>query len=136
MQKIFLDTNVLLDLLLERWIDSLYAKSLFSASLQKKIIGVFSVISVATLLYMLQKNKILQINEKITLLLDVFDVFAIDESMIRLSFETWFSDGEDALQHVSAKKSWCYCIITNDKKWFINASIPVYTPKHYLDAYL
>lgn len=136
MSKVFFDTNVLLDLLLERWIDSLYAKSLFSAVIQKKIVGNFSIMSITTIIYLLQKNRIPSIADKITLLLKVFNSIPCDSSIVSLALTKWFIDLEDAIQYCSALNVWCTSIITNDKKWFVNASLPVYTPQQYIDKYL
>jgi predicted nucleic acid-binding protein len=136
MDLVLFDTNIIIDLFLDRNEDALYANALFSALEWWKMKWAITAISVSTVIYMLQKKQNTNLHEKITYILDLFLIISIDENSIREALIQWFGDLEDAIQFVWAKRHHCTSIISNDKRWFVNSSLPVYTSKQYLDMHL
>ena len=134
-KRIFLDTNVMLDFLGERipFYDAI-AKILSLSENNESIIMV-SPISYATVSYFLSKaegNKIA--NEKLRKFKVISSVCKIDEQTIEKGLNSDFLDFEDALQFYNAVESNCDMILTRNAKDFKKATIPVMSPKEYLNS--
>lgn len=134
-KRLFLDTNVILDLLGER--DPFYDAIAKLATLaDKKILTiVVSPISFATLNYFLSKFESSQIaREKLRKFKIICEVCKLDEPIIEKGLNSSFTDFEDALQYFSAVDSDCEILITRNGKDFKNALIPVMTADEYLQS--
>jgi predicted nucleic acid-binding protein len=133
--RLFLDTNVVLDLLGER--KPFYESIAKIATLADKgqITLVVSALSYSTVNYILMKH---ENREKVIGKLQKFKVISeicsIDEVIIEKSLNSKFKDFEDALQYFSALKNGCNIIITRNVKDFKESEIPVMTPAEYLTS--
>jgi len=130
MKKIFVDTNILIDLIAERKPFSKHAIEIFEQASENKIKLFASSHSIATTYYMLKKH----IDEKdlrviILELLDFVTVVAIDETIIKSGLRTKHKDYEDALQILAARTvDKIFCIVTRNIKDFKSSEIPVFSP--------
>jgi len=135
MKKVFIDTNIILDLLGERkpFYDS--AAKIATLADQKKIILVVSPISFATISYVLAKfeNNLTVIN-KLRKFKIICEICIIDESIIEKGLNFTFKDFEDALQYFSAIDANCEIIITRNGKDFKKSLIPVMSPDEFLNS--
>ena len=61
------------------------------------------------------------------------EAFLWNDKILTLSLASNFPDFEDAIQYYTALENEIECIITRNKKDFINASIPLLTAKEYLE---
>lgn len=135
MKKIFLDTNVILDLLAERnpFYDSI-AKIATLAD-QKKISLIVSPLSFTTVDYVLNKfepsESVLGKMRKFTIICKICDV---NEETIEKGLNSGFKDFEDAVQYYTAVQSDCNVIITRNGKDFKNSTIPIMTADEYLSS--
>lgn len=126
MQKIFLDTNIVIDFLGER--ESFYkpAARLMTLSDKKKIQLFTSPLTIATAYYILakyeSKSSVLDKIRKFKLLCRTS---VMDDEVIEKSIHSAFSDFEDTLQYYSALASGCNLVITRNENDFKNALIPV-----------
>ena len=132
-KRLFLDTNVILDLLGER--DPFYDSIAKVASLADKeeLTLVVSPISFATLNYFISKfesSKIAQ--EKLRKFKIICEIGRLDEHIIEKGLNSDFNDFEDALQYFSAIDSDCDIIITRNGKDFKKSLLPVMTADEYL----
>ncbi len=131
--RLFLDTNVVLDLLGER--KPFYESIAKIATLADKgqITLVVSALSYSTVNYILMKY---ENREKVIGKLQKFKVISeicsLDEVINEKSLNSKFKDFEDALQYFSALKNGCNIIITRNVKDFKESEIPVMTPAEYL----
>jgi predicted nucleic acid-binding protein len=131
--RLFLDTNVVLDLLGER--KPFYESIAKIATLADKeqITLVVSALSYSTVNYILMKH---ENREKVIGKLQKFKVISeicsLDEVIIEKGLNSKFKDFEDALQYFSALKNGCNIIITRNVKDFKESEIPVMTPAEYL----
>ena len=135
MNRIFLDTNVILDLLGERipFFDSI-AKVATLAD-QQKIIIVVSPLSFTTIDYVLNKFESSEsVLNKLRKFKIICEVWEVDEMTIEKSLNSSFKDFEDAVQYYSALQSNCSIIITRNGKDFKNSSIPIMTAEEYLSS--
>ena len=135
MSSLFLDTNVLLDLLGERvpFFDSI-AKVATLAD-QKKLSIVVSPLSFTTIDYVLNKYETSEsVLNKLRKFKIICEVCVVNEETISKALTSSFKDFEDAVQYFTALQSNCSIIITRNGKDFKNSTIPVMTAEEYLSS--
>ena len=135
MIRLFLDTNVVLDLLGERipFFDSI-AKVATLAD-QKKITLVVSPLSFTTIDYVLNKFETSEsVLNKLRKFKIICEVCEVDEKTIEKGLNSGFKDFEDAVQYFTALQSNCSIIITRNGKDFKSATIPIMTAEEYLSS--
>lgn len=130
MKRIFVDTNILIDLIAERKPFSKQAIEIFEQATVNKIKLYASSHSIATTYYMLKKyvdEK--ELREILLQLLDFVTVVGIDEAIIKSGLRTKHRDYEDALQILAAGNvDKIYCIVTRNIKDFKTSEVPVFSP--------
>lgn len=135
MQKVFLDTNIVLDFLGERaeFYDSV-AKILTLAD--KKKVNVFtSPTSIGNTFYVLAKYENSKVAlEKIRKFKLLCSISIMDEEVVEKAINSDFKDFEDAMQYYSAISANCDLIITRNEKDFKNSMIPVMNAESYLQT--
>jgi len=129
MKKVFLDTNIVLDLLAQR--DPFYndAAQLFSLGDRKKADLYVSALTFANTNYILTQSlspeDTRQILRKLKLLVHVL---SLDEKVIGLALnDNDFFDYEDSLQYFTALQNAMDIIVTRNLKDFQKAKLPVLT---------
>ena len=135
MQRIFLDTNVVIDFLGERkpFYESV-AKILTLAD-NKKIKIFTSPTTIATTYYILNRLDSSKIAlEKIRKFKLLCDISVMDNEVIDKAIISNFKDFEDALQYFSAIATNCDLIITRNEKDFKSALIPILNCESYLQT--
>ncbi len=135
MQKVFLDTNIIIDFLGER--EGFYkaAAKVMTLADQKKIKIYVSPISISTVFYLLSKFENSKTAlEKIRKFKVLSSISIMDDKAVEKAINSDFKDFEDALQYFSAIASACDLIITRNEKDFRNAMIPVMNAESYLET--
>ncbi len=133
MKKLYIDTNIVLDLLAKR--DKFYksAAILFSLADNTKIQLAVSSLTFANTYYILSKElkqgKVKEILRKFKLLVKILPM---NEKIIELSLNSEFNDFEDAIQYYTASVHKYEIIITRNLKDFKHSKIPVMTADQYL----
>ena len=133
MQKIFLDTNIILDFLGER--EGFYEASakIMTLADKKKIQVYTSPSSISNVFYVLAKYENSKIAlEKIRKFKLLCSMSVMDDEVVEKAIHSNFKDFEDAMQYFSALASNCNIIITRNEKDFKNAMIPVMNAESYL----
>jgi len=136
MKKVFVDTNVLVDLLANRkpWIKE--AQELITAARGNQFYLYFSALTIANLHYVVLRK--LPRNEANNILQDVRKVgtvISLDASSVDAALnDIQFSDYEDALQYFSALQSGMDVIITRNLKHFKHSRIPCMTAGEFLSS--
>lgn len=132
-KKLFLDTNIVIDLLGER--EQFYESAAKIVTLADKgLISIFvSALTYSTTFYLLQKFQDKEIvKEKIRRFKIIAETVDLTDKIIDKGLTSKFSDFEDALQYYCAIKKNCEIIITRNVKDFKEANIPVLSPNEYL----
>jgi predicted nucleic acid-binding protein len=129
-KRIFIDTNILVDLIADRKPYSKYAIRLFKKAEQKKIKLFTSSHSIATTHYLLKKyvgeEQLRQIILHIT---DIVTIVAADQDVIRKALRSNHKDFEDAVQiNCASSIDKLACIVTRNIKDFKNSEIEVIPP--------
>ncbi len=134
-EKLFLDTNVVIDLLGER--EPFYHSIAKIATLadKGKIQMYVSVFTYSTIYYILAKleNKEI-VKDKIRKFKVIAETVDLTDKIVNKGLTSYFPDFEDALQYFCAVEMDCNIIITRNGKDFKNSVIPVLTPDEYLNS--
>lgn len=134
-EKLFLDTNVVIDLLGER--ATFYVSAAKIATLADKgIVEIYvSALTYSTIYYILARFENPEIvKEKIGKLKVIAETCDLTDKIIDKGLLSKFSDYEDSLQYYSAAEMNCNIIITRNGKDFKESDIPVMTPDEYLNS--
>ena len=133
MEKLLVDTNIILDLLARR--EGFYkdAQLLFTLADQKKVALCISALSVANVNYILTKVHGKDTARKILIQFKVLvEVLPFDDKITELALASDFADFEDAIQYYTALENGLNIIITRNKKDFKNSALPVLTAREYI----
>ncbi|MBR3648795.1 MAG: PIN domain-containing protein [Victivallales bacterium] len=136
MRKIFIDTNILLDVILHRADFYQQAAAIWADCESRKVQGYVSAISLNNMHYIMRKMVAPDVAlEYVRLVLNVFSIVPLDESILRLAVDLPQKDFEDAIQTFSAVQIKADCIVTRDKSHFSNHYMPVISPIEYVDFF-
>jgi predicted nucleic acid-binding protein len=130
MKKVFVDTNILVDLIADRKPYSKFALELFTKAEEKKIKLFCSTHSIATTHYLLKKyidEK--ELREILYDLMDFVHVISVDLDVIKKGLRSKHKDFEDAIQILCASSiEKMDCIVTRNIKDFRDSEIQVFSP--------
>lgn len=136
MRKLFVDTNIVIDLLSRR--EPFYdeAAALFSLADKKQIELAVSSLTIANtsyaLLRQINSNKAKSILRKLRL---IVKILPLDDKIVGLALnDENFSDFEDGLQYFTAIENGQDLIITRNLKDFKNSKLPVLTANQFIET--
>ncbi|MGA2298740.1 MAG: PIN domain-containing protein [FCB group bacterium] len=134
MDKVLIDTDVILDFFFDRQPFSEHAAKIFSLCELKQIQGYITPVILSNVYYILKQTaKHEKVIEKLSQLLTITDILIIDKDVISRALLSKFKDFEDALQNYAAEKSGkINVILTRNTKDYKNSEIGVMTPENYL----
>ena len=131
--KVFIDTNVLLDVSLERKDFYTDSAKVLSLAAFKEIEGCITATTTTDLFYIIRKHyNIQKAKTDLKNYLTFLNILPVNENVIRLALTSDFKDFEDAVQYFSCSIFDCTCIVTRNVGDFKEAKLPVYTPKEFL----
>jgi predicted nucleic acid-binding protein len=136
MEKILIDTDVILDFFFDRHPFSEFAAKIFSLCELKEIQGFVTPVIYSNVYYLLRQTaKHEKVIEKLNQLLTITDVLMMDKEVVVRALNSKFYDFEDALQNYSAVNlGKIDSILTRNIKDFKNSELGVMTPENYLKA--
>ena len=135
MDRILVDTNIVLDLLAKRKEFIVEAQELFTLSDKNEVKLYVSSLTFANTYYILSQKMKLNDARKILRQFKVLvEVLPMDDKIIDLSLESDFKDFEDAIQYHTAIENGISIIITRNLKDFKTSRIPVLTAKNYIET--
>lgn len=135
--RIFVDTNVLLDVLTER--KPFYEKAAVIWSLVEDglVEGTISAISVNNVFYIAKKlNGLEYAQGLVDKILKDFRIIALDYEILKLSRTIPGRDYEDLIQYFSAIKSESLYLITRNKSDFPETGIDLVTPEEFCNKFI
>lgn len=134
MNKLLVDTNVILDLLAKREPFDVESRQLFSLADTNVVELVVSSLSLVNTQYIL--SDLMKIKESRTIIRKfkvLVSTFELNDKIIELALNDHnFKDFEDGIQYYTALESQCELIITRNLNDFKKSAIPVFSPKEYL----
>ena len=134
MRGVFVDTNVVIDLLDKReplWKD---AAALFTMAYNGQVELYISSLTYATASYLLRKHGKEGTRALLGNLRELSKVTAVGETEVDLAMASAFDDYEDALQYFSAANAKVEAIVTRNKKDFHASGLPVMSPEEFVKS--
>lgn len=130
--KVFVDSDVLLDLFLLREPHLVYTQELLS--LRNPAVRLFtSSVIINNLYYFIAKERGKPTAKTaLNSLLKLINVLPVTQNAIELALESDFNDFEDALQYFTAIEHGCQRIITRNLKHYKKSYIPALTAQDFL----
>lgn len=133
MDKIFVDTDIILDLLSYREPFYISAANLFSAADRNEIEICVSSLCFANLNYILSKQfSSAEAKMKLLKFKTLVTVLAVSDKVIELAMSSDFKDMEDEIQYYTAIENRVTILLTRNLKDYKTAIIPVMTAEQFL----
>ena len=133
MEKVFVDSDIVLDLLSGRTPHYDFAAELFSLADENSIKLYVSSLTFANVNYMLSKQ--LSAGQARKMLLKfktLVNVLSVNDKVIELALASDFHDFEDAIQYNTAIENGITTLLTRNLKDFKKAEIAILTAQQYL----
>ena len=132
--RILLDTNVLLDLVMNRPDFVELAKQLFLAIDEKRLMGFMSATTVTDVYYIATRERG-RVFAALALrrLVSVLEIIAVDKNVILPALDSPVKDFEDAVQTEAARSTGLDFIVTRNKRDFRQSPIPAVLPEELLE---
>ena len=132
MKRVFLDTNILLDILLKRD-DYVSAAQILALSNNSEYSIHISVLTIANIAYILRKVLVGdQLYDGLVKLTKKVNVEPLTNSNLQSALCLKAKDFEDSLQYFCAISADCDVIVTRNVKDFSYSRLPILTPKELL----
>jgi predicted nucleic acid-binding protein len=128
--RILIDTNVILDVLLDRKPHVQASAALWTALEKGSSHGMLAAHAVTTIHYLIRKQAgNTKATRAMASILSVFEVAAVDGTVIQEALQLTFSDFEDAVTAAAARLAGCDSIVTRDPKGFRGSPVRALTPE-------
>ena len=133
MENIFVDTNIVIDLLAKREPFYKEAQDLFTLGDKNEVNLFISSLTFANAYYsIVRHHKEVDAKKYLSKFKVLVTILSLEDKAIELALASDFKDFEDGLQYFIAMDNEADVIITRNKKDFANANIPVMTAEEYL----
>jgi predicted nucleic acid-binding protein len=134
-RKIFIDSDIILDLLCKREPFYSFAAEVFTLGDTSKIELVTTSLVFANVFYILRKllgiDKAKELLRKLRI---IISVVSVDEKVVDLALNSKFTDFEDGLQYFTARENDIKIILTRNVKDYKEKDLLIQTPEEYLKA--
>lgn len=135
--KVMFDTNIILDLLLNRQPFCEMSSRVIDLSATKVIEGYVTASAITDIYYLAykmikDKNKVCSLLER---LLQIVSVAGVTETEIVTALHSSWNDFEDAVQYFTAKKIEASYIVTRNKKDYMSGDIAVMEPQEFFNLF-
>ncbi|MEZ4805188.1 MAG: PIN domain-containing protein [Bacteroidia bacterium] len=135
MQKVFVDTDIVIDLLSERIPHYQYAAELFSLADKNSIKLYVSSLTFANVNYILTRQLSSTVARKLLLKLKtIIHVLSVTDKIIELALTSDFKDFEDAIQYYTALDNNLNILLTRNLKDFKKVDVSIFTAQQYLKS--
>ena len=134
MEKVLIDTDIILDFFFDRKPFSEESAKILSLCESNKIKGFVTSIMLSNIHYLLRKTATnTKVIEKLKMLLKIIDVIITDKKAVEDALNSEFKDFEDALQNFSAQNTnEIRIIITRNTKDYKTSKLSIMNPETYL----
>ena len=133
MNRVFLDTDVILDLLLNRdpFINEI--AEIFERSISKALTLSASSLTIGNLHYIISRiENRRSANSKIKKILKLLEIENVGKTTVVKAIESDFSDFEDGIQNYCAQESGHKVLVTRNTKDYQKSQLSIMTPREFL----
>ena len=136
MDRVLIDSDVILDSLFDRKPFAEYSTMILSMCESKKINGFLTPLIYSNVYYLLRQTaKHDKVIEKLKQLLQITDVLQMDRNVVENALNSGFKDFEDSLQNFSAVNNGKIdLILTRNLKDYKNSELGIFTPETYIKS--
>lgn len=135
MAKVFVDTDIILDMLAMREPHYQFSAKLFSKADEGVLKLYVSSLSFSNLNYILSKQySAVQTRKKLLTFKTLVSVLSVSEKSVDLALNSDFNDFEDALQYFTALEFKISTLLTRNLKDYKKADISILTAEQYLKS--
>ncbi len=131
--RVLVDTNVVLDVLLDRRPHSIDSVHVFRLVEEGRVEGLLCATTITTIDYLLtQSQNRSDARKALGQLIRLFDIALVNRAVIEGAMRSKMGDFEDAVLEQAAKLAGAEAIITRNAKDFAQGTIKVLDPKQFL----
>ncbi len=131
--KVLVDTNVVLDVLLDRQPHSAGSAQIFRLVEEGRLHGLLCATTITTIDYLLlQSLSRSEARKHLAQLIRLFDIAAVNRAVIERAMQSRITDFEDAVLEQAAALADAEAIITRNAKDFARCAVTVLDPKQFL----
>lgn len=135
MEKVFVDTDIVLDLLSARQPHYKYAAELFSLADENSVRVYVSSLTFANINYILSKQlSSAQARKMLLKFKTLVNVCAVNDKIIELALASDFNDFEDAIQYNTAIENGLTTLLTRNLKDYKKAGIAIQSAQQFLKS--
>lgn len=136
MTRALFDTNVVLDVLLNREPHAQASAQALALVERGEVQGFLCATTVTTLFYLARRTLGTQrAREQIAVLLRLFGVAPVTHLTLADALDAGFADYEDAVLHEAARHAGMHCIVTRNVQDFAAARLVVWEPSEFLQGW-
>ena len=133
MKKVFLDTNIVLDLLLDRAPFAEDIIDIFDIAIDQSVSLCISSLTIANINYIIGRIEgAKKANRKTDKILQLVSVEPVSQSTVLSARKSSFKDFEDAIQNFCALESNYKVLVTRKTKDFRSSQLSIMNPKEFL----
>lgn len=133
--RICFDTNIILDVLLQRSPHAEAANRLFAALETERLSGVLCATSLTTASYFVDKvYGSERAHQDMHDVLQLFQIAPVNRSVLENAVAAGFEDFEDVVLHEAARQARADGIVTRNADNFTDATLTIYTPAELVQA--
>jgi predicted nucleic acid-binding protein len=130
MKTVLVDTNVVLDVLLNRQPHAYGSSAVWALIETGSARGLLAAHAVTTIHYLIRRELgAVKAKRTVSAMLRVFGIAPVDGSVLQLALDLPFTDFEDAVTAAAAQVTSCDYIVTRDPKGFRSSPIRQLTPE-------
>ena len=136
MDRVLIDSDVILDSLLDRKPFAKYSTAILSMCESKKINGFLTPVTYSNIYYLLRRiAKHDKVILKLKQLLQITDVLQMDRNVVENALNSGFKDFEDSLQNFSAVNNGKIdLILTRNLKDYKDSTLGIFSPETYIKS--
>lgn len=127
--KVLFDTNVILDVMLDRHPFAAASAAILSRAETGELIGCVCATTITTIHYLASRaTSAEQALGEVRKILSLFEIAPVNRAVLEMALDLGFGDYEDAVLHEAARQIGALGIVTRNPRHFTKASVPVYSP--------
>jgi predicted nucleic acid-binding protein len=134
-EKIFIDSDIILDVLMER--EQFYesAAGIFDLGIAKEVRIFTTAVVLANVFYFIRKKYGIENSKELLRRLRLFiNILSVEEKIVDLALNSNFGDFEDGLHYFSGKEHSMTVLITRNVRDYKEKNIPIQTADEYMQS--
>jgi predicted nucleic acid-binding protein len=133
LKKVILDTNVVLDVLLERRPFVLSAAEIFELAEQSRVVAFLCATTITTVDYLLRQSlSARESRQTLWKLLSLFEIAPVNRTVIEQAMRSRISDFEDAVLDEAGMLAGVEAIVTRNSRDFAGSRLRILDPLQFL----